>query len=499
MRYKTPLGRLGAACAATSLVALAAATPARAAEPGDFAWVQPYMEYVVNIATDATTPKPVKITIENSAPTTATDVTVKIDASAVPAAFQLDLPDVGNGCTVAGKVATCALDGLAGNSTHVYTVDALPGDLDVLEYQGLIEVTTTAANMPEEQRTEGWVQLWEPGVDLVVGEIDDMTLEPGQSATVPVRAGNAGTVKAAGVEVILAFAYNLELPDLYDNCDYNADFHELTCWILDEVAPGEVFTIAKETPLRVKVEDEAPGPDRNPVWVRVMPLGDEESEQLAAKAQRSAGKQLRIAAVPVPELNDFDNFTEFHVNVPKQLADAVAIGGTASGAAGDTVGVTVAMRNDGPNNQLGYTDEWGSSARVTLPAGVQPVAVPENCAPIVDGHPDWDRAGKPFGLVYHCWPTNSLVVGETFEFPFRVKIVDTAGAAGSIAVDGGVQDPDTANNTAEITVGAGGGGGGLPVTGARAGLVAGVGALLVAAGALAVVLLRRRRIVTVVD
>lgn len=91
------------------------------------------------------------------------------------------------------------------------------------------------------------------------------------------------------------------------------------------------------------------------------------------------------------------------------------------------------------------------------------------------------------------------MAGESFDFPFRVEIVDTAAAAGSIVVDGGVQDPDTANNTAEITIGTGGGGGGLPVTGARAGLVAGVGALLVAAGAVAVVLMRRRRIVTVVE
>lgn len=138
---------------------------------------------------------------------------MKIDISAVPAAFRLELPGAGQGCTVAGTVATCTLDELAGNSSHVYTVGALPGDLDVLEYQGVIEVTTSAANMPEDQHTTGYVQITSPGVDLVVDKIGDMTLEPDQSRNVPVRAANAGTTTAAGIEVIISTGLDLELPD----------------------------------------------------------------------------------------------------------------------------------------------------------------------------------------------------------------------------------------------------------------------------------------------
>lgn len=502
MRNKTPLGRFGLACAAASVVALAAAAPARAAEPVEFGWAQPSIEYVVNIAMDATTPKPIKVDVINSVPAAAIDVTVKIDATAVSDAFQLDLPGAAQGCTVAGKVATCTLDELAGDSTHTYTIAALPGDLDVLEYQGLIKVTTSAANMPEDQQAEGYVQLAWPGVDLVIDKMDDVKLGPGQSTKVPIRAANTGTVAASGVEIVLSTTLDLTFPKQYENCDYNPDFLELTCWVLGDVAPGEVFTIANDTPLLVAVKDKAAGPSTEGVWARVAPLGEEQVEELAARAatKRSSGPQLRLAEVgPVPDLNDYDNFTEFSVEVPKTAADTVAIGGAITGAVGEAVDLEVGMRNDGPHNVIKPGEEWAPSALVTLPAGVKALKVSDRCWPVVDGEPQWEDAGQVNGLVYLCWPSDSLEVGKSSHFPFRVEIVDTASAAGSIVVDGGVQDPDTANNTAEITIGTGGGGGGLPVTGARAGLVAGVGALLVAAGAVMVVLLRRRRIVTVVE
>ncbi|WJK41881.1 hypothetical protein O7608_05600 [Solwaraspora sp. WMMA2056] len=503
MHIRTPFRRIAAAGLAAGLAGLSIATPARATEPADVAWAQPYMEYVVNIAMDATIPKPVKVTIENSVPTTAVDVSVTIDASMVSDAFQLDLPGTDQGCTVAGKVATCVLDELPGDSSHVYTIDALPGDLEVLEYQGLIQVTTSAANMPQDQQTEGYVQLAWPGVDLVVAPIDDVTLEPGQSMAVPVEAANVGTVAAAGVEVVLSVGLDLELPDRYDNCDYDANFLELTCQILGEVGPGEVFALHEETPLRVKVADDAPGPGERIVNVVVHPLGDEQVSALGFRSAEAAGEQLRLTSVePLWDLNDSDNWTDFLVDIPRQPADTVAVGATVDGSVGDTVDIEVGMRNDGPARLNSPNEVWAPSALVTLPDGVEAVTVDERCTPVVDDQPVWDDRGKPVGLVYLCFPTHSPVAGESYLFAFQVKIVGAAGAVGTVVVDGGVQDPDTSNDVAEITLGTGGGGGagdGLPVTGAPAALLAGAGALLVAAGAVAVLMFRRRRIVTVVD
>jgi len=502
MPRMTVFGRLAAGCAATSLAALSIATPAQAVESDEIAWVSPFIQYVTNIGMDATTPKPIEITISNSSPTSAVDVSVTIDASDVSDAFRIDLPGASQGCTGAGKVTTCTLDELAGDAMHVYQVDALPGDLDVPGYSGVIEVTTSAANMPEEQQTTGRVQLTGPGVDLVVGEIDDVTLQPGESTNVPVQATNVGTVAAAGVQVVLSTGLDLELPDRYDNCEYNPDLLELTCQILGEVGPGEVFTLHEETPLRVKVGETAPGPSERIVVVAVLPLGDDEVAALGAMSARSAGSELRLAALdPLPDINESDNWTEFLVNIPNQPADSVAIGATVQGAVGDVVDIEVGMRNDGPADLILPGEAWAPSALVTLPVGVEAVAVGDRCAPVVNGSPVWDDRGQPNGLVYFCRPAHSPVAGETFHYPFQVEIVGVAGAAGSIVIDGGVQDPDTDNNTAEITLGSGGegAGGGLPVTGASAGLLAGLGAVLVVAGAVAVVMFRRSRIVTVVD
>jgi LPXTG-motif cell wall-anchored protein len=72
--------------------------------------------------------------------------------------------------------------------------------------------------------------------------------------------------------------------------------------------------------------------------------------------------------------------------------------------------------------------------------------------------------------------------------------------AGTVVADGGVQDAVKAGDRAAFTVklGAGGKGGDLPVTGAPAGSIALGGVLLLAGGATAFVVARRRRIVTVV-
>ncbi|WP_026267768.1 LPXTG cell wall anchor domain-containing protein [Micromonospora sp. CNB394] len=91
-----------------------------------------------------------------------------------------------------------------------------------------------------------------------------------------------------------------------------------------------------------------------------------------------------------------------------------------------------------------------------------------------------------------------------------MKIKSTPGTDGTIVVDGATSSTESKpeNNTARIVVavgnggpgtgdsgdGTGGTGGGLPITGAPAATLAGVGTVVLAAGAVLFVLFRRRRV-----
>jgi hypothetical protein len=512
MRPVLTLSRIGLATAVTGLAALAAAAPAGAREAApEHTWVSPSLPVVTNVASNATKPKSFKVTIYNQTSLAARNVTVQIDASRLPAALTAVLPGADQGCTASGAVATCKLAELAGDASHAYTMGIAPGDLEASEWSGNIHVTSEAENSPGEQSSEGIMQLTGPGIDLVIADIDDVTLAPGASTNVPIALRNEGNVAADGVAVVLSTTHYLELPNPYSNCSYSPEDLGLVCFFDQPIDADETFVLDPETPLKLKVSDTAPGPYNYGAWAAVVPLSDEVMAKKASAAKTAGGKELRLvpatnmAARGVAEdLNFEDNAVDFTVKVPLHKADSVAIGATVNGASGETKTIKVGVRNDGPADTLTPGEEWASSAEITLPTGLTVQQVDEQCIPVIGGQPlDWEQRGKANGLVYQCWPSEHVEAGRTHLFPFTVKISGPAGAAGSIIVDGGVQDPDTTNNTAAISLsagdGGGGGGGGLPVTGASAGAVAIGGTLLLGAGVVAVVVARRRRIVTVVD
>ncbi|MEH1127600.1 hypothetical protein [Micromonospora sp. CPCC 206061] len=73
---------------------------------------------------------------------------------------------------------------MAAGASHVYRPGLLPGDLSAPEPLGEIKVTTGAQNMPGQSSVTGLVQLAWPGVDLVIDQIEDVTLAPGKSMDV---------------------------------------------------------------------------------------------------------------------------------------------------------------------------------------------------------------------------------------------------------------------------------------------------------------------------
>lgn len=160
--------------------------------------------------------------------------------------------------------------------------------------------------------------------------------------------------------------------------------------------------------------------------------------------------------------------------------DWEAVGTSAEGARGETVDVKVTVRNNGPAGAKGVVT-------VTAPAGTEIVGVPKGCTVSQD-----KRASV-------CDGGDAVVpVGGKAEGVFRLKITGSVTKSGTVAVKGkGGKDTNPRNNVAplKITVTGGGGGGDeLPVTGASVGIVAGLGAALLLAGGVLLVLGRRRRL-----
>lgn len=342
----------------------------------------------------------------------------------------------------------------------------------------------------------------ESGVDLEAGEIDDIDLAPGRSATVPVSVRNAGNAAVDGIAIVLAGQPYVSFPNSYSNCEAVADLDGVLCVFDQQVGPDEVFTVSPSTPLKVKAAADAPGPQSYYLGLFALGLGDfDPAAALAKKAAKSPRSKLKLEpALQASELNEWDNAVSFLVKVSKNPADSVAIGDDFAGAIGDTRTIKVGIRNDGPAATL----DGILSADVTIPSGLKLTRVDENCFPLADAEPQPDQPGQVSGHFYRCLAATSLGKGDQILFSFTAKINDGENEdPGLIEVDGGVQDPKTSNNVAKIEVrltgGGSGGGGGLPVTGAPAGLLAAGGALLLVVGAVAFVLARRRRIVTVAE
>ncbi|WP_151495992.1 LPXTG cell wall anchor domain-containing protein [Micromonospora noduli] len=123
---------------------------------------------------------------------------------------------------------------------------------------------------------------------------------------------------------------------------------------------------------------------------------------------------------------------------------------------------------------------------------------------------DW-VPGKLGAKEYRCGENRRLAQGEKIEYEFELRLDEAGTRAAQVRLtfDAGV-DLNPANDSATITIiasadggsenpgeddGQGGGDtdGSLPITGAKAGLTAGVGGVLLAAGAAGFVVARRRK------
>ena len=349
------------------------------------------------------------------------------------------------------------------------------------------------------------------GVDLEIDSIDDLKLGRGQSADLPITVRNVGTETVDSVGIVVLAEPGLSAYSKYRNCvsldelvdEEDADLGGFVCQFDQEFTPDATFTVPEQTPVQIKVAPDAGGPYTYSGVVAAVGLDDELTGVLAAKK----GPLLELDALSssaditdgeAPEdINEEDNAAIFGVTVGRSDADTAAVGGTFSGAVGDTTTVAVGIRNLGPTSTIAGTLDWMPSVRVTVPAGVRVTEVSSDCVAANDPEYDFGLGGEAVGNEYICFPIAGVGRGEQVDFEFTGTITGASGP-GSVVVDGGVQDFYKANDKAALglTLTAGGGGGGLPVTGAPTGLVALGGALLLVVGAAAAYAFRRRRIVT---
>ncbi|WP_168222358.1 LPXTG cell wall anchor domain-containing protein [Micromonospora sp. HM134] len=187
-------------------------------------------------------------------------------------------------------------------------------------------------------------------------------------------------------------------------------------------------------------------------------------------------RTARQASVPQTDVDRWNSFTVVGLNVGgDNPADVAANGASASGKVGDRVEVRVGWTNLGPAT----VQTWrlsGPFVTVEIPKGTEAVEVSGECAPY-DRNDEkswnpWEHGGEPGADLYGCLAAGDPAAND------RATLVVKSGVAGPGGVGGGDGEDD---------------GGTLPITGQSVTLVAGAGALLVAAGVAGFVVTRRRR------
>ncbi|MFF4806050.1 hypothetical protein ACFY1U_48030 [Streptomyces sp. NPDC001351] len=455
------------------------------------------------------------------------DVSVVVDASSL--AGKATMVVTGDCVSTGALKVKCEVGPLSGKESIdpfflKPTAAAKAGDTGAITY------TATASNTPTVTgKTDVLVggpklasRPYPALKDIALGTVFDRT---------PAFA-NTGTAPAAkGVMLLVQDSEGVSLARDHSNCHYS-DHAEVRAWCRFDtpVAPGSAYEI--NAPLRyTAATDTMYGYNTYVVW----PVGGTAPDSFDPSdfPQTGTGAPLGLKSVAYGSGFTGSGYGTFATT---QHADYQGLGDTVEGKVGETVSITVGVRNNGPGRMnLRWMDADNSGTFVvTPPAGTT-----------ITGAPGPDEQGDP-GPKWNCTPRKAGAksytcdIGSTDfrpgdsvtqEFTVRIDRV-VPGARGSVkAVDNPDypnRDDDSANDTAAITVnatgsatpspspsasaspsatatasssgsGAGTGngtttGGGLAATGADGVLLrAGTALLLVAGGALAFLAARKSR------
>ncbi|CCH22263.1 LPXTG cell wall anchor domain-containing protein [Micromonospora lupini] len=505
IRWLTGLGAAGALVAATATPAVAAAT------------IEPYFQ---NSTLAVGSTKTNHLFLYADEPTTLSDVSVRYDYRSLAGKITVAAKD-GQECTAPESgVLVCAEPfdvpfsevpplgggtylGLTKRVDMTATQAAQPGD------SGDIVVSFQAAGGRRGSYTSR-VRIGE-GVDLAGGPYTTFSSKPGGKVTVPLAVANAGDKTVTGFVAVFDLGYSIRTKDRFSNCLY-ADDHLVSCQFDEEIPVGEALA----TTLNLELAKDTYAPSNQSGYAQFMTIADYEDltrvrEAVGARAStRGSGPKLTLTAAPSrmrqadqTDVGPGNDYTGWTIKIAgRNGTDLAAIGATLKGRAGTVVTATVGFRNNGPAtlDRTNADFEAATHTDVELPPGTTAVEVPDNC---------WLRQGT---RTYLCASEMLLVAGQTYTVEFRLRIDKVIpNAKGAVRVNAPCECPSggsfaddikPANDRATIVVNpgqgggsgdGGGGGGSLPITGSPTSLLAGIGSLLLVAGACGYLLARRRR------
>ncbi|HEV7706899.1 MAG TPA: hypothetical protein VGP16_01760 [Asanoa sp.] len=450
------------------------------------------------------------VTLISDEPVVLDDIVVTYDFSALADVAEV-VPPAGADCSlVVREILTCARDQLRVGPSP------LPGQFDVVVRaadgstggEGPLQLSLSAGGVTLTSSTSSWVRVGD-GVDLVAGPSTTLSRKPGESFTLPLRVDVAGATAVHEPRVYFTDVYAFRATRKFNNCLYVLD-RIRSCSFDGMFTPGDTYTAV--LPFLVGADTAAPSArDLEATWFTAAEAEDYES--FLAGHGYSGGEpgtdgdlpltgvlKLR-ASRPLPPQADTEpsnNSSSLSVAVTgRNGTDLAAVGAAPRGPVGAVRSVSVGLRNNGP---AALDDHNGAAVAldITVPPGTTATAVPGECAPLVNGIAEPTNGGTAGAAAYRCRPDLPVYADFTAGFAFDLRI-DRAGRTDGAVTVTGLDDLDAANNRAAIVVNGPADpappprdNGGLPITGAPAGTLAGLGALLILAGACAVVLARTR-------
>jgi LPXTG-motif cell wall-anchored protein len=445
-------------------------------------------------AASGTPGKIAQVVVANNGPATARDAEVRVEVTVV------DLPGTGpalvvgetpEGCRASLEglvtVYTCRLGNLRAGMSRELLVDYAPttGPLAAAGRLSARAWSATPDALADNNLVDRVLRIAAAGSDVVLLVLDAEDLVPGSDGELFGVIGNLGSGDARDLLVTFTLPAGTTVLGTEEElgCGIAANRRMLTC---DTPVLERDFAAPFTFPIRVAPDAGGPRTLAGGTAVAADAPTARSFARTPAQTRRTAA---RIFAAPSKAAADrisgdtdqTDDTDTFVVTTTAPTADLAVTSATVRAGGLGEVAVPYAVRNAGPSTATGVV------ARITAPTGTALAGTPAGCTAAAGGRE------------LRCAVADILAPGAIVRRTVPLRITDrSVGEDGRIVVSSAAVDPATRGNSLRLDITVGGGVfgrglGGLPVTGAQAGLIGAAGAVLLLLGGALVVVSRRRR------